>query len=305
MADFYPAVTTDAGIALVSDMLIGDQIEFTKLVTGSGVYAEEDVARTSLQKATGLREPRQEFGFSAIEKETDNCVLLKSRLTNIELTEGYRMTEIGVYAKKQGEEGDGILYSVSVAREADYFPRYNGVVAVEIIEEYYITVSDAAEVTISGGKGAVVLREDLDKFKEEVYKEVHLKVINLQNQIGNLSQLMTESKANLVEAINEIAEVLRPLVEYSIATNQDIDDILAGIYVDDVDWISTLEIATDRDISLIILGQYEESGEDVEGTATNQDIDDIISGVYVNEIEDNEEMDLTDKEIDRIINNTF
>lgn len=305
MADFNSAVTTDAGIALVSDLLTGEQIEFTRLVTGSGIYTGEDVSRTNLQKATGLLQPQQEFQFTSIEKETDNCVILKSLLTNVDLTEGYRMTEIGVYARKQGDEGDGILYSISVAQEADYFPRYNGVVAVEIIEEYYITVSDAAEVTISAGKGVVVLREDFDKFREEIYSALHEKVADLQSQIGDLSSLMTENKCCLVDAINEIAEVIRPLIEYSIATNQDIDDILAGIYADDVDWITTLEIATDRDIEMIISGQYVESGEDGEDAATDQDIDDIIAGTYVDEPEEGEEADLTDQEIDQIIQNAF
>ncbi len=305
MAEFYSAVTTNAGIALVSDLLAGEQLEFVKLVTGSGVYTEEDAARTSLQKATSLREPQQEFGFSSIEKESDNCVLLKSLITNVDLTEGYRMTEIGIYARKPGEEGEGILYSISIALEADYFPRYNGMVAVEITEEYYITVSDAENVTISTVKGAVVFREDFDRFREEIYQMIHQKVEDLRQQIGDLSLLMTENKCCLVDAINEIAEVIRPLIEYSMATDQDIDDIIAGIYADDVDWITSLEIAADRDIEMIISGQYEENGEDEEDAATDQDIDDIIAGTYVDEPEEGGDTDLTAKEIDQIIENAF
>lgn len=147
MAAFNSAVTTDQGLALVADMIAGEQLVFTKLVTGSGIYTEEEQERTSLQKATGLREIRQEFGFSNVSKVTDTCVLLKTLISNKELAEGYRMTEIGVYAKKKDDEGDGILYSISVAKEADYIPHYNGFVAVEIIEEYYITVADTAEVS--------------------------------------------------------------------------------------------------------------------------------------------------------------
>jgi len=307
LAEFYSAVTTNAGIALVADLLVGEELEFTKLVTGSGTYTDGEVDRAQLQKAASLREPQQEFGFSSIEKETDNCVLLKSLLTNAGLTEGYRMTEIGVYARKPGEEGDGILYSVSVAKEADYFPRYNGFVAVEIIEEYYITVSDAAEVTVST-KGAAVLREDFEKFKEEVYNALHKKVAELQRQIGNLSQLVTEDKSCLVGAVNEIAEVLRPLVEYSYATDQDIDDIIAGIYADDADWITTLEIASDRDIDLIISGAYVDSGDDGADAMTDEDIDAIIAGTYVEEDEGDGGSagpELTDEEINQIIEGAF
>ena len=145
MAEFYAAVTTDAGLALSADILTGEQIVFTKLVTGSGVYDEQEMTRPMLQKAWQIREPKQQFEFSRIEKATDNCILLKTLMSNVSLTEGYRMTEIGIYAKKKGEEGEGILYSISVAKEPDFFPCYNGLAAVEIIEEYYITVSDATK----------------------------------------------------------------------------------------------------------------------------------------------------------------
>lgn len=318
MAEFYASVTTDAGIALAADLLVGEKIIFTKLVTGSGIYEADEITRTSLQKVTKLKAPQQEFGFSSITKETDSCVLLKSLLSNVELTEGYRMTEIGIYAKKQEDEENEILYSLSVAKEADYFPRYNGIAAIEIIEDYYITVSDVAEVSIQTGKGAVALLEDFEKFREEMRKKmdemslnveftVSQKMIDLQKQIGDLTQLMTENKGCLVDAINEIAEVIRPLIEYGIATDQDIDDIIMGIYADDIDWVTTLNTASDRDIDAIISGMYEDDEDegDEEGIATDDDIDAIISGTYIDEPEDEEMEDVTQKEIDNIIENSF
>lgn len=312
MAEFYASVTTDAGIALAADLLVGEQIMFTKLVTGSGVYEGEDLQRTSLRKATGLRDQKQEFSFSSITKETDYCVLLKALLSNAELTEGYRMTEVGVYAKKPGG-GDEILYSISVAKEADYFPRYNGMVAIEIIEDYYITVSDAAQVTIERGRGAAALLEDFDRFRQEVHEKIiqmgadirlylDQQLDSLQRQIGDLSQLMTEHKGSLVDAVNEIAETVRPLIEYGIATDKDIDDIIADAHVDDVDWATTLDIAEDSDIDLIISGGYEGTSGDEPGAATDADIDAIISGEHVDEEEDGE-IALT--KIDRIVKEAF
>lgn len=318
MAGFYPAVTTDVGIALAADLLVGENIEFTKLVTGSGVYEGEDLVRTNLQKATALKKRQQEFGFSSIEKMTDSCVLLKSLLTNKDLAEGYRIREIGVYARKRNDEdaGDGILYSISVAQEPDYLPPYNGMFAIEINQDYYITVSDASEVTIQA-RGAVALLEDFEKFREEMRKKldemnsniqimVEHKMIDLQSQIGNLAELMTVNKGCLVDAINEIAEVVRPLVEYGYATSQDIDDIIAGIFEDDIDWVSSLETASRGDIAAIIAGTFvdeEETGG--ENMASSQDIDDIIAGTFVEETEDLENADMADQEIDQIIANSF
>lgn len=183
MAEFYEAVTTDAGLALAADLLTGEQMVFTKLVTGSGIYDDQDRTRPRLQKVWQIKEPRQQFEFSRIEKITDNCILLKSLISNVNLTEGYRMTEIGVYAKKKGDEGDGILYSISVAKEPDFFPRYNGLAAVEIIEEYYLTVSDAAEVLLQAGSSAAVLAEDLEKMKKELEELLKQKIDELQRKI--------------------------------------------------------------------------------------------------------------------------
>lgn len=310
MAEFYSAVTTNAGIALVTDLLVGEQIVFTKLVVGDGIYEESECERTNLQKVVELRNQKQQFEFSNITRETESCILLKTLLSNVELTEGYRMTEIGVYAKKRGEEGDGILYSLSVAKEADYFPRYNGYAAVEIVEEYYITISDTAEVMIQTGKGSVVLLEDLEKFKKEIQDQiddaVNKKIVDLQRQIGDLSGLLTERRENLVEAINEVAEVLRPLTEYKVATDQDIDDIIAGTYVDDIDWATKFDIATEQDINAIIAGTYVDEEESEENAITDQDIDDIIAGTYVDEEEtEDDETEILDNEIDEIIENAF
>lgn len=305
MAEFYAAVTTDAGLTLSADLLVGEQMVFTKLVTGSGIYDENEMTRPNLQKVMQIKEPRQQFEFSRIEKATDNCILLKTLISNVNLTEGYRMTEIGIYAKKQGDEGDGILYSVSIAKEPDYFPQYNGMAAVEIIEEYYITVSDAAYVSLQTSSSVAVLKEDLQKLKEEIQAELDKKIEDLQKQIGNLSDLLTENKCCIVDAVNEIAAVIRPLIEYSFATDQDIDDIINEIYVEDPDWVAMIEIASDSIIEEIINGTYvDEYDEESEDVASDEDIDAIIAGTYVDEAEE-AETDSTNQEIDNIVNNAF
>lgn len=304
MAEFYAAVTTDAGLALSADLLTGEQIVFTKLVTGSGAYDEHAMTRPMLQKVLQIKEPRQQFEFSRIEKATDNCILLKTLMSNASLTEGYRMTEIGIYAKKKGEEGEGILYSISVAKEADFFPRYNGLAAVEIIEEYYITVSDAAYVSLQTNSSAAVLKEDLEKLKAEIQAELNQRIEDLQRQIGNLSDLLTANKDCLVDAINEIAAVIRPLVQYGWATDQDIDDIINEIYVEDPDWVGVIEIAADSVIEEIINGSYvDEHEEESEVVVSDGDIDAIIAGTYIDEEE--APTDSTNQEIDNIVNSSF
>ena len=234
-------------------------------------------------------------GQPGLHRETQ---LNKTKTKNREEEEG-RERE-----KEKGEEGEGILYSISVAKEADFFPRYNGLAAVEIIEEYYITVSDAAYVSLQTNSSAAVLKEDLEKLKAEIQAELNQRIEDLQRQIGNLSDLLTANKDCLVDAINEIAAVIRPLVQYGWATDQDIDDIINEIYVEDPDWVGVIEIAADSVIEEIINGSYvDEHEEESEDVVSDGDIDAIIAGTYIDEEE--APADSTNQEIDNIVNSSF
>lgn len=166
MAYFEPAIITSAGMNLVANDIAGiENIEFVKLVSGSGEYTEEEKSRTALMERTELKEQKQEFDFNTIEVKSEKSVLLKSVISNRDLQEGYRITEIGVYARKKGTEGDGILYSVALAIEHDFLPPFNGLNPSEIIQEYYATVSNAENVTIVAKTGAYALQEDLEKLQ--------------------------------------------------------------------------------------------------------------------------------------------
>ena len=59
-----------------------------------------------------------------------------------------------------------ILYSIALSIEADYLPPF--VNPTEIIQEYYITVSDTAEISIVPNSGAYALAEDLEKLKTDI-----------------------------------------------------------------------------------------------------------------------------------------
>lgn len=169
MSIFNSAVLTKKGNDLLVTAAAGKQIIFTRLVTGCGIYTEEEKQRAALEQAEGLKEQRQQFPFSKYEKASETSVLLTALITNKELTEGYKITEIGVYGKEVGSEED-FLCSIAVTRsmeETDSFPPYNGLRECQIIQDYYITISPDAEVTVNT-QGAAALAEDLEKLREEM-----------------------------------------------------------------------------------------------------------------------------------------
>lgn len=175
MGNFNSAVLTGKGNELLTTAVAGRKIIFTRLVTGSGFYTEEEKARAALEQRTALKQQKQEFTFSSYEKVSQTSVLLTALITNRELTESYKMTEVGIYGKEVDSEED-FLCSISVTtslEESDTFPAFNGLRESQIIQDYYITISDTAEVTVKT-TGAPALAVDLEKLKETLLQEIHM-----------------------------------------------------------------------------------------------------------------------------------
>ena len=170
MADFNNAVMTSAGAALLAETTAGNaKIKFTKLVTGSGSYSESEKTRASLQARTSLKAQKQEIPFSTITIASDTCVKLVALVSNAELTSGYYVNEIGIYAVDELHPAAApVLYSIAIANVADYLPPYNGLTPSTITQEYFATVDNSLEVTIQTKTGAAALAEDLVATNEEL-----------------------------------------------------------------------------------------------------------------------------------------
>lgn len=170
MAQFYAAVMTNDGAALLAAALAGTaKIEFTTLVAGDGEYTEGERAVSALQQRTALKSQKQSVAFSSIVVESDTSVHLTAALDNEELLAGYYVREVGLYATDALDpDAVPVLYSISVAQVADYMPPYNGLTPTTIVQEYYATVDNSANVTIEAGAGAYALADDL---ADQVAKE--------------------------------------------------------------------------------------------------------------------------------------
>ena len=170
MAQFYAAVMTNDGAALLAAAIAGTaKIEFTTLVAGDGEYTEGERAVSALQQRTALKSQKQSVAFSSIVVESDTSVHLTAALDNEELLAGYYVNEVGLYAVDALDpDAVPVLYSISVAQVADYMPPYNGLTPTTIVQEYYATVDNSANVTIEAGAGAYALADDL---ADQVAKE--------------------------------------------------------------------------------------------------------------------------------------
>lgn len=181
MAIFNSAVLTRKGNELLIDAAAGNKITFTRMIVGCGEYTDAERERRELEKMESLKDAKQEFTFSAYKKVSEQCFLLTAVISNRELTKGYKITEIGIYGKISDDSED-FLCSIAVTNsieESDTFPPYNGLQECQIVQDYYVTISPDAEVTVIT-KGASVLIEDFLATIENIRQEFEEKINTLK-----------------------------------------------------------------------------------------------------------------------------
>lgn len=208
MAVFNSAVLTARGNELLVDAVAGDKIIFTRMVVGCGEYSDEEKERRALEKVTALKDVRQEFTFSAHKKVSEQCVLLTAVISNRELEHSYKITEIGIYGKRSEDEED-FLCSIAVTKsldESDTFPPYNGLQECQIVQDYYVTISPDAEVSVNT-QGACVLREELENFKNVIFNILDGKI----DKAAVANNLLTTVEGYVLDARQ--GEILKGMID--------------------------------------------------------------------------------------------
>ncbi len=297
-------VLTKKGIRLIAKILGSETVlKITRAAVGTGNVPEG----VEIREMEDLNCFKQDGKISRVGKvDGENQVNIAIQVNSIGVDENFVITEAGIFAEDP-DEGE-ILYcylDMTDDPQLVYHSRNAISKMVEITMAIIVATTDQIYVEIN--PGSLVSIEDLKNFKEEVKVDINICFENLRKLIGDLSQLKTEKKCCLVDAINEIVDVIRPLTEYGYMTNQDVDDIIAGIYSDDLDWVSILDVMSERDVDAIIAGTYVETDDDDETVLTDEDIDMIIAGTYVDDPDDvdDDSGGVTDQEIDQIINDAF
>lgn len=242
---FNNAIMTDSGAALLTRAQAGAcKMEFTRIAVGDGIYTEEEKEPGILQQQNELKSPRNAYVLSDIRVSNTYSVKVTALISNQDpatgealITSGYYINEMGLYAREaDNEAAPEILYSIAVVSSTtgDFMPPYNGFNPVQIIQDYYATVNNSADVTIQVGNGAVALAEDLLELEKRVDN-----FINGESE-KPASQEELNAVARDVEAIKAtIRELPRPSV-----TQMDLVIPISG-WVEDEDTGGTCALHTD------------------------------------------------------------
>ena len=163
MAEFSKLIITGAGQALIAKVIAGTgNIRFTKVSTSDTAYEEN-----KLEELTELSGIKQTSLISDIVRTNEVAVKIETAFHNTELTEGYYMRTMGLYAVDP-DEGE-ILYAVTVETSGNcYIPPYNGVTVSGAYVQLITTVGNAEQVSLEVDAAAVATIGDLRELEEKV-----------------------------------------------------------------------------------------------------------------------------------------
>ncbi len=160
MAEFSKLVITEKGQALIAKMIAGSsEIEFTKVCASSTTYTED-----ALEALTALSNIKQSSLISKITRTNDVAIQVETSFTNTELTEGYYIKALGLYASDP-DEGE-ILYAATIETSGNcYMPAYNNVTVSGVYVKLVTTVGNAESVSLEVDEAAVATIGDVAELR--------------------------------------------------------------------------------------------------------------------------------------------
>lgn len=169
MGVYKKAVVTTKGQALLAKSIAGlCNMQFTKIAIS------EDKLVDDVSTVSNIGEIKQSSSIAGKKIKDDVTVSLEANFINLELTSGYYMRNIGLYAVDP-DEGE-ILYSVSVADESEapagYMPAYDHIFVKSLLIQIITTVSSAENVTVEVDPSAYITEARL--LEHTSNPEVHI-----------------------------------------------------------------------------------------------------------------------------------
>lgn len=170
MSLYKSSKITNKGQELLLKCLAGEaEIQFTRIAFGAGEYTSDN----GITAQVSLKDEKQTVSVSTIAIKSSNTVVCSAILSNAELETGYRITEVGLFAKNALDANSKeIMYAICIAEEgfADYFPAYNGYAPVKLLQDFYIEVADSSSTTILVDDNVAVSKKYFDEKISELSK---------------------------------------------------------------------------------------------------------------------------------------
>lgn len=162
MAQFRTMILTDRGRNLLAKIVAGSSgVAFTKVGLSSQAYADN-----AIPALTALSNVKQTVQVSRVTKLNTAAVEIEAAIDNLNVTQGYTLASIGLYATDP-DLGE-ILYGVSGSDVAGYVPAYNGVTVSGIYVNLTTSVNNASNVNLQVNPAATATIADIQALQEEI-----------------------------------------------------------------------------------------------------------------------------------------
>lgn len=168
MSQYNKTVLTNAGLELAKRANAGQaKFGITRAVTSADDWSHKTIQ--DLEAVTTIPNIMQQGTIMDTEEvESNNSVIGVSLcFTNKNLSTGYQIRIIGLYAKEEGQEND-FLYAVTTAVTPEYMPDFSDEVLYRFNMQMYLVIGKAQAVNVVINDGSSVTHGQLDKYKSEV-----------------------------------------------------------------------------------------------------------------------------------------
>lgn len=206
MSKWEKGVMTEKGNALLTKLHSGTTLSITRAVVGAGAVTSDE-----LRYLTNIPDVRQTLAFSTKSYPEDGKVAVPLKLTNISVTEEYKMTCVGIFAMDP-DEGE-ILYmaaktavneEITVPTHADnpsYFYVWTFYVKYGQADNVEITVDPSTAVTVEEMQ-AVLADHSEDTDNPHGVTAEQLGLGNVENTRDSEKNVAFASEAGLARKIN-------------------------------------------------------------------------------------------------------
>ena len=194
MAEFTKLIITNKGKELLSEVATStNKIEFTRVSTSDRTYTEDEIA--GLTDLAGIKQTNH---IANIAVQAGGKVKIEAAFENRELTEGYFIKAIGIYAK--AGNGTEVLYAVAIEKTGRYsIPPYNNATVSAVYLKLFLAVENFEKITLEVSPGAFITSSEIGRIKDELKRE------NTETKT-KLEQQGEELKQSLTKAIKDIAD---------------------------------------------------------------------------------------------------
>lgn len=192
MANFKTTIITKKGHALMAKLSANvATMKFTKVCSSDFDYS--NLNNSELEQVVTFKNLKQTVLPDLIKVVNTTTVKVNATITNTNLTEGYYLRTIGLFALDP-DEGE-ILYSITPTSEADYMAADNGITKSGISLDLLTTISNSENVNLQIDPNATI--------SADTFYNVVGDVAALENEGSNLVDGINKNTAQLNEKANK------------------------------------------------------------------------------------------------------